>query len=194
MKKIAQGLGILIFTLVLWQIIAMILSTPILPYPLLVIQHFCISIPGSLALHIAYSMMRIALSVLLSLVIGLPLGIAIGYSKPLSRWLSPFLYLAYPIPKLALLPIIMLLFGLGETTKVIMILLILFFPVTIAIAGSVRAMSKEIFQTMKAFGLSDMAIARHVVLPGIIPSVLDSLKVSLGIALSILFFSENYGT
>ena len=194
MKKIGQGLGILLFTLVAWHIIAMILSTPVLPYPALVIRSLFSGLAGGLPLHIAYSSMRIALSVLAALVVGLPLGIAIGYSKSLSRWLSPFLYLSYPIPKLALMPVIMLLFGLGETSKTIMIFLILFFPVTVDIAGAARAMNKEVFQTMKAFGACDMAIARCIVLPGVIPAVLDSLKVSLGIALSILFFAENYGT
>lgn len=194
MKKIGQGLGILLFTLVAWQIIAIILSTPVLPYPMLVIRRLFRELAGSLPLHIAYSLTRIALSVLAALIVGLPLGIAIGYSKALSRWLSPFLYLSYPIPKLALMPIIMLLFGLGETSKTIMIFLILFFPITVDIAGSVRAMNKEVFQTMKAFGAGDMAIARHIILPGVFPAILDSLKVSLGIALSILFFAENYGT
>ena len=194
MKKIGQGLGILLFTLVAWQIVAMILAAPILPYPILVIRRLFSELAGALPLHIAYSLMRIALSVLAALIVGLPLGIAIGYSRALSRWLSPFLYLSYPIPKLALMPIIMLLFGLGETSKTIMIFLILFFPITVDIAGSVRAMNKEVFQTMKAFGAGDMAIARHIILPGVVPAILDSLKVSLGIALSILFFAENYGT
>ena len=194
MRKIGQGIGILLFTLLLWQVAAIVLASPILPYPVQVIRHFCGALSGSLPVHIAYSLMRIGLSVIASIIIGLPLGIIIGYSPSLSRWLSPFLYLSYPIPKLALLPIIMLLFGLGEVSKTIMIFLILFFPITIDITGSVRAMDKEIFQTMKAFGVNDMAIARRVILPGIFPAILDSLKVSLGISLSILFFAENYGT
>ena len=194
MKKIGKGSCILLFTLLLWQIVAVILASPILPYPVHIIRHFFGALSGSLPVHIAYSLMRIALSVIFSLIVGVPLGIIIGYSHTLSRWLSPFLFLSYPIPKLALLPIIMLLFGLGEMSKTIMIFLILFFPITIEIAGSVRAMDKEIFQTMKAFGVNDTAIARRIILPGVIPAVLDSLKVSLGIALSILFFAENYGT
>ena len=194
MKKVLHGLGILFFALLLWQIAAIIAAAPILPFPVHVIRHLSGSLSGSMPLHIAYSLMRVCAGVIIATVIGLPLGIAIGYSPLLSRWLSPFLYLTYPIPKLALLPIIMLLFGLGETSKVIMILLILVFPITVDIAGSVRATDREIFQAMKAFGISDFAIARKVILPGIIPAALDSIKVSLGIALSILFFAENYGT
>ena len=194
MKKVLRGFGILLFVLLLWQIAAMIADAPILPHPIRVIQHLSVTFFGSMSAHIAFSLMRIGLSVLCAVVIGLPLGIAIGYSHTLSRWLSPFLYLSYPVPKLALLPVIMLFFGLGETSKVIVILLILFFPMTMDIAGSVRAMNKEIFQTMRAFGISGLAIARKVILPGILPAVLDSLKISLGIALSILFFAENYGT
>ena len=194
MKKIIRGLGILLFTLLLWQIIAMILSAPILPYPIPVIEHFCKSLSGILPMHIAYSMMRIALSVFTAILIGLPAGIVIGYSPLLNRVLSPFLYLSYPIPKLALLPMIMLLFGLGETSKVIMIFLILIFPITVDIAVGVRTMNKEIFQTMQAFGIKSWSIVLHVILPGIVPSVIASLKISLGIALSILFFAENYGT
>ena len=194
MKKILRGLGVLLFALLLWQIVAMIVAAPIVPYPLHVIQNFSGSLSGNLPLHIVYSLVRICLSVFCAILIGLPLGIAIGYSPKLSRWLSPFLYLSYPIPKLALLPVIMLFFGLGDTSKVIMIFLVLFFPITVDIAGSVRSMNKEIFQTMKAFGIGDLAITRKIILPGILPSVLDSLKISLGIALSILFFAENYGT
>jgi NitT/TauT family transport system permease protein len=194
MKKVLHGLGVLLIALLLWQILAMIVAAPMLPYPIQVLRNLAGAISGSLPLHIAYSLARICISVVISIIVGIPLGIAIGYSPLLNRLLSPFLYLSYPIPKLALLPIIMLLFGLGESSKVIMIFLILFFPITVDIAGSVRAMDKEIFQTMKAFGVGGPAIARKIILPGILPAILDSLKVSIGIALSILFFAENYGT
>lgn len=194
MKKLFRGLTILLFTLLLWQIMASIMHSPVLPYPLQVLQNVILTIGQKLPIHTFYSFMRVAISMLAALLVGIPLGIAIGYNNKCHKVLSPFLYLSYPVPKLALLPIIMLLFGLGETSKIIMIFLILFFPVTMDIAANVHQMNKEIFQTMHAFGAKDSAIAKKIILPGVLPAILTSLKVSVGIALSILFFAENYGT
>ena len=193
MKKLLQGFFILLFTLAIWQLLASVLNTPVFPGPVKTLWHFRQNF-FIMPRHIAYSTLRIIISIAAALLIGIPLGIAIGYSPKLRRIFSPFLYLSYPIPKLALLPVIMLLFGLGETSKIIMIFLILFFPVTMDIAASVRSMNKELFQTMHAFGLKEPDIIKHVIFPGILPDILTSLKVSIGIALSILFFAENYGT
>lgn len=194
MKKLGQGLLILLFTLFVWQMLSLLLASPVLPKPGQILQNFAHTIGGRLPIHIVASFLRVACSMLAALAFGIPLGVAMGYSPRLNRLFSPLLYLSYPIPKLALLPVMMLLFGLGEISKIIMIFLILFFPVTVDIAGSVRAMDKEIFQTMRAFGAKDADIVRRIVLPGIMPAILVSLKVSVGIALSILFFAENYGT
>jgi NitT/TauT family transport system permease protein len=140
------------------------------------------------------SALRVTASSFFALLIGVPLGIAIGYKASWDRVLSPFIYLSYPIPKLALLPIIMLLFGLGEISKTLMIFLIIFFPIVVDCAGAVKAMDKEVFMVLRAFGAGGKYICAKIVAPGIIPDILVSLKITTGIALSILFFAENFGT
>lgn len=194
MKKLVNSVIVILCTLLLWQLLYWLIASPIVPSPWAVIANFFSSLFGKLPQHIGMSALRVTVSSFFALLIGIPLGIAIGYKASWDKTLSPFIYLSYPIPKLALLPIIMLLFGLGEISKTIMIFLIIFFPIVVDCAGAVKAMDKEIFMVLRAFGAGGKYICAKIIAPGIIPNILVSLKITTGIALSILFFAENFGT
>lgn len=183
---------ILIF--ILWQVIAKISQTPILPTPLDVLINISKNIQSEMKIHVLYSLRRMIVGILFTLSIGVPLGILMGYFKKVDILISPILYFNYPVPKIALLPIIMLLFGLGDTTKVIMIFLITFFPIVVNIRDEVKNISKEVFYPMYSLGASEFEIIKEIVLPGITPALLTSLRIGIGTAISVLFFTENFGT
>jgi len=178
----------------LWQIAVMIINKPLFPQPYAIIINIVRTFHKDIAIHVVYSLIRIIVGLLFTLSIGIPVGILMGYFKKVDSILSPIIYFNYPIPKIALLPIVMLIFGLGDSTKVVMIFLITFFPVVVNIKDEVKNIPEDVFYTMYSLGATHFQIIKEIVLPGIIKAILTSLRISIGTAISVLFFTENFGT
>lgn len=119
--------------LLLWALAAHLLNIPVVPPPSEVFARLAEKFTGVIAVHAGYSLMRIALGLSLAVAVGYPIGILMGYFPRVNRILAPMLYLAYPIPKIALLPVVMLLFGVGEAGKILLIFLIIVFQVVVAV-------------------------------------------------------------
>ncbi len=183
---------VLIF--ILWQTIGVILGKAIFPAPLKIIVNIGKTFQSQIAIHAIYSLRRIVIGILLTLLLGIPLGILMGYFKKVDSILSPILYFNYPIPKIALLPIVMLIFGLGELTKIVMIFMITFFPIVINIRDEVRNIPEEVLYPMYSLGADTPQIINEIILPATIPAILTSLRIGIGTAISVLFFTENFGT
>ena len=180
--------------LVLWQIIALIASIPIIPQPVRVFERLSRIFTDAIAIHAAYSLWRIAAGLALAVAIGYPLGLAMGYSRRVDRLLSPIVYLTYPVPKIALLPILMLLAGVGELSKILMIFLIIVFQVVIAVRDAIRAIPEETFFPLRVLGARFPAMLREVILPATLPKFLTAVRVAMATAISVLFFTETFGT
>jgi NitT/TauT family transport system permease protein len=88
----------------------------------------------------------------------------------------------------------MILFGFGEITKIVMIVLITVFTVIINVRDEIINIESEIFNVMISLGATRLDIIKNVILPGVLPTILTTLRISVGISLSVLFFVENYGT
>lgn len=117
-----------------------------------------------------------------------------AYSKTWNKILNPLVYFTYPIPKTALLPIVMLLYGLGDKSKIIIIVLILVFQIIVAVRDAALNIPYETYNPIRSLGASKLQIFSHITLPAILPELLTTLRLSIGTALSILFFAEGYGT
>lgn len=185
--------GVVAFNFI-WWISALIFQNKALPNPIDVYAIMPKTMQDGMLAHSVASLQRIVFGTLIALVIALLGGILTGLSKRANRLLNPLLYLSYPVPKLALLPVVMIIFGIGENTKVIMIVLIIVFQLMISIRDSIRSISKENFYVLSSLGATPMQHIRHVVLPGILPDVLSALRVTVGIATSVLFVTETFGT
>lgn len=179
---------------VTWWLFAIVLQNKALPNPIDVYRIFPSTLSDGMMAHSLASFQRVIIGTAISLLIALIFGTLTGLNKKFDKLLNPMLYLSYPIPKLALLPIVMILFGIGETTKVIMIVLIIVFQLTISIRDSIRNINKENFYMLTSLRASRMQHIRHVVLPGILPDMLSALRVTVGIATSVLFVTETFGT
>ncbi len=178
----------------LWQIVAMIINKPLFPPPYAIIINIFTTFQRDIAIHVVYSFNRIIVGLIFTLAIGVPMGILMGYFKKIDLIFSPIIYFNYPIPKIALLPIVMLIFGLGDSTKIVMIFLITFFPVVVNIRDEVKNIPEEVFYPMYSLGATNFQIIREIIFPGIIKAVLTSLRIGIGTAISVLFFTENFGT
>lgn len=185
--------GVVLF-LAIWQGIAVLVNLPIIPSPALVTATLFKIFATKIAAHGFYSLWRILAGVLLAVAVGLPCGLCMGYFSRWDRTLSPLVYLTYPIPKIALLPVLMLLFGLGETAKILMIFLIIVFQVIVAVRDGVKSIPKETYYPLYSLGAGFGAVVRDILVPASLPQFFTSLRVAMATAVSVLFFTETFGT
>ncbi|OAB46711.1 ABC transporter permease [Paenibacillus glacialis] len=179
---------------VVWYIAYLLINHTILPSPLAVYSALIHLEGKEIWLHVCYSLFRIFAGVLLALMIGMSIGLIMGRSRIWNKILDPVVYLTYPIPKIALLPVVMLFFGLGEISKILMIMLILLFQVIISVRDGVKAIPDNTYDVLTSIGASTTQKFWHVTLPGALSVILSTIRISLGTAISVLFFTEIYGT
>ncbi len=186
-------LGFIMFT-VLWYAGYLALDSRAFPNPIEVFKTMPSLLQDEIGLHILASMKRLGTAMAISLVIGVFIGLLMGKYEKVNKFLYPLVYFTYPIPKTALLPVVMILFGLGDTSKITLIVLITVFPFIVAVRDAVMNVDKEYYMPLKSLGATDLQMLRHITAYAILPSLLTNLRLSVGTALSILFFAENYGT
>ena len=186
--------GAVLFLFVLWWGISAWIQLPIVPSPLRVLTNLQAIFMKSIALHSLYSLWRIAAGLVLAVGAGFPMGVMMGYFPRTERLLSPVVYLTYPVPKIALLPILMLLFGVGEMSKLLLIFLIVVFQVIIAVRDGIRSIPAETFYPLYSLGASFWDIFREVLWPAALPKFITAVRVAMATAISVLFFTETFGT
>lgn len=186
-------LGFILFNLI-WYIASIYLALKALPSPFDVYKSYEVAFENGISDHIRASLRRIAIALGVSLLIALTIGVTMGYNRTVNKILSPLVYFSYPLPKLAILPVIMILFGIEDTSKIIIIVLIIVFQLTINIRDAVRNIPKEDYDILTSLHATILQKIIHITLPAILPEIFSSLRVALGIALSALFFTETFGT
>jgi NitT/TauT family transport system permease protein len=118
----------------IWLILAWLVDQPILPSPTDVAVTFVEEIiSGELPQHFAASLWRVLVSTMLAIAVAAPIGLILGQSKRLDSLFSPVIYLLYPIPKVVLVPIVLLFFGIGNFPKIVIIFMILFFQILVLV-------------------------------------------------------------
>ena len=185
------GFGIFLFA---WYFIAKIVHLPIIPSPFLVMDNLGDIFMKYIAVHGFYSLGRMIAGLVLAVIVGVPVGMSMGYFPSLDRILAPLVYLTYPIPKIALLPILMLLCGLGEVSKILMIFLIIVFQVIISVRDGVKSIPKETYYPLYSLGASFWDVFREILLAASMPKFLTSIRVAMATSISVLFFTETFGT
>lgn len=195
MNKRYNSLSGLVIVIGLWYLLHWFIDSSIIPSPHeTVLNIIDLIFHDKLLTHGLYSLYRLTVAVGMALIIGCGLGIILGVNKSLDRIISPAIYILFPVPKAAFLPVFFVLFGLGDKSKIILIFLILVFQVIVSIRDAVKNLSKDIFLSAKSLGLNRIDTYKHVILPGILPSILTSLRVNVGIGIAVLFFAETYAT
>ena len=180
--------------LVLWAVMAQILQMPVIPSPEQVLLRLMQKFPDTIAVHAGYSLLRIVLGLVVAVAVGYPVGVLMGYFPRVNRLLAPILYLTYPVPKIALLPVVMLLFGVGETSKMLLVFLIIVFQVVVAVRDAVAAIPPETYAPLRVLGATFAQIVRHIIVPASLPKFITAVRVAMATAISVLFFTETFGT
>ena len=178
----------------LWQLAAVLVNNAVLPGPWAAVAALVRELPRGLGYHFLVSGYRLALSMIIATLLATPLGLIVGQSPRLNAMVSPLLYLTYPIPKIVFLPIIMLFLGTGDSSKVFMIALILFFQILVVVRDACLAVRPEMVQSVRSLGANRLDLLRYVYFPACLPSVLTALRVSTGTAIAVLFLAETFAT
>ncbi|MGL6016045.1 MAG: ABC transporter permease [Selenomonadaceae bacterium] len=196
MKKytIAAYAGAILLFFSAWWLLAKAVFLPIIPLPELVLATLGRVFFQSIAIHGVYSLWRIMAGLFLAIAVGLPLGVLLGYFPKLDKVLSPVVYLTYPIPKIALLPIVMLFFGVGEAAKILLIFLIVVFQVIVAVRDGIRLIPAETYYPLNSLGASFYRIFCDILWPASLPKFITAVRVAMATAISVLFFTETFGT
>jgi NitT/TauT family transport system permease protein len=189
--------GYIVGTLVLvgiWWAASLLLDVPALPPPPTAFQALITGLKGPLLAHTWASARRVILSLLWATIVGTPAGIVLGRSAWAHRFLAPFVYLIYPVPKIVFLPVVIALLHSNDTSKVFLIGFIIFFQVLVTTRDAARAISRQIVLSVESLGGGRKDLWVHVYLPAVFPSVLTALRLGVGTAIAVLFFAETFIT
>lgn len=140
--------------------------------------------------HLAASLLRILTALAAAVLIGIPVGIAMGLSPTVRGILDPLIELYRPVPPLAYLPLMVIWFGIGETSKILLIYLAIFAPVAMSTMAGVRSASQVRIRAARALGATRSQVVWHVILPGALPEILTGFRIGLGVGWSTLVAAE----
>lgn len=177
--------GIALGGLTAWEVVVRLgLVTAIfLPAPTEVARTLVNSVAnGSMGTALGTTLLRVIPGLLLGALPGLLLGLAMGSSNRLRRALDPFVAAIHPMPKIALLPLVMIVFGVGEASKVVVVAIASFFPMAINTMAGVRQISPLYFEVAESYGASRWRMFSRVVFPGALPMALSGLRLSANVA------------
>lgn len=178
----------------LWFIAAALVDRPILPGPIVVLATFLREVPESLGQHFLVSLWRVVASTLLSIALAVPAGLVLGQSARLNRIFAPVIYLLFPVPKVVLVPVILLFLGVGDLPKIVIITLILFFQILVLVRDQAAGLRPELVHSVRSLGAGRRALFRFVYLPASLPAILTALRQSIGTAVAVLYIAELFAT
>jgi ABC-type nitrate/sulfonate/bicarbonate transport system permease component len=148
---------------------------------------------GMLWKHVGISLYRLIAGWTLGTLLGIGVGIVIGLFSLVRAGLLPLVSALFPIPKIALLPLFVVWFGIGEGSKVATILFGTFFPTVIATYSGIDNVDRNLVRMGQSFGLTWLSIVRKIIIPGALPAILSGFRISAAIAIVLLVAAEMIG-
>ena len=197
-RHLTLSLATLLVLLVIWWAVAAAhwVSPLFLPAPGQVLNKLLtIASPqgfmdATLWQHLAASLGRIVVALLAATIIGIPVGIAMGLSPTVRGILDPLIELYRPVPPLAYLPLMGIWFGIGETSKILLIYLAIVAPVAMSALAGVKSAQQVRIRAAQSLGASRAQVLWLVILPGALPEILTGLRIGLGVGWSTLVAAE----
>jgi len=193
-----RWVGLVVFTLLIafaeWGTRSGFISALTLPRPSAVFSTFIeLYQSGLLWKHLIPSLTRLLVGALIGVSLGISVGILIGLFSYVRAGLIPLVAALFPIPKIALLPLFIIWFGIDEGSKYALIALGTFTPTVVATYGAVDNVDRTLIRMGQSFGLTWLSVVRKIVIPGAMPGILSGLRISLAIAIVLLVAAEMLG-
>ena len=193
----AISVGTILVFFLAWTLAAhfRLVSPVFLPSPLAVLWKFCTVatagfVDATLWQHLSASLVRVFAALFFALVVAIPVGIAIGVSAIGKGIFDPILEFLRPIPPLAYLPLVIIWFGIGESSKILVIAIAMLAPIAISTASGVRGVSLDRINAARTLGASRIQLVLNVILPSASPSILTGLRIALGTGWTTLVAAE----
>lgn len=171
------------------------LAREAVPYPKAVYEAMQIErVQEALELNFRASARRVLWGMAYATLTAWPLGVMMGQSRWLNRLFAPVLSLIYPIPKVVFLPVVIILFGTGDDSKVALIAMILFFQIVVVVRDEALTIPSELVESVRSLGAGRRALFVFVYVPASFGAVLTAWRVSVGTAVAVLFIAETTAT
>ena len=196
--KSQRGVGFMVFVLLIgfleYGTRAGFISNLTMPRPSDVFATFIqLWSSGLLWKHLVPSLTRLLVGATLGISAGIAIGILVGLFSVMRAGLVPLVSALFPIPKIALLPLFVIWFGIGETSKYALIAFGTFTPTVVATYGAVDNIDRSLIRMGQSFNLSWLSIVTKIVIPGAMPGILSGLRISLAIGIILLVAAEMLG-
>ena len=188
-RRIIGYVFAVVFIIAGWWITALLVNSPALPTPAATVGVLAQNAP-TLIPYFWTSAYRVIVSLVIGTALAVPIAHVFARSRTLDALFAPVLYLLYPIPKVVLLPILLVLLGLADAPKIALISLTVFFQVLVAVRDSVKIVPESAVLSIRSLGGSRWDEYRHVVIPATMPAVFTSLRIGVGTAIAVLFIAE----
>ncbi|PYM12622.1 MAG: taurine ABC transporter permease [Candidatus Rokuibacteriota bacterium] len=195
-REILMSIFSPLVVLIAWEVVvrANLVDARFFPAPTSIVGTFWALIrSGDLASAVGVSLTRIGAGFLMGAVPALVLGLGLGLSRMVRAFANPIIYALYPVPKVAILPLVMLIFGLGEMSKYVIIAIAVFFLVLVNTIAGVVQIDPIYFDVARNFNASRRDFYLGVVLRGALPAIFTGLKLAMGVALIVLVTAEFVG-
>ncbi|MES2756794.1 MAG: ABC transporter permease [Pseudomonadota bacterium] len=185
-----------VLLLLLWETLVRtgVLDARFFPAPSKISETlFALAGDGTLWANTWASLQRLFWGFLLGGIPALLLGIAMGLNRPLRAFVNPLVATTYPVPKSAIFPLILLIFGLGESSKIVMVGIGVFYPVLINSCTGVLGISKIFLDVGHNFGATRWQVFRTIAIPGAVPHIMSGVKLGVGMGLILIAIAEMIG-
>lgn len=191
LRKVAGYALAVVVVLLGWHLTAVAVHSPALPTPAAtvpMIERYASAIVPAFWV----SLYRILAGLAIGALPAVPIGLALGRMPRLDRVFAPVLYLLYPIPKIVLLPVLLVLLGLADAPKIALIALTVFFQVLVSVRDAAKLVPEDAVTSVRSLGAGRLGVWHHVVLPAVLPELFTALRVGSGTAVAVLFLAESF--
>jgi len=199
-RDLLLAIGTPIVLLALWELAArsgVIDARLFTPPSQIVARGWDMVLSGELWQHIVATCRRLLLGLVIGAVLGVLAGLLMGVWRPLRAALGPTFTALYALPKIAILPLLLLVFGLTETPKIISVAISVFFVVQINTLAGIVQIDSRVLEAARAYRASGWKLFRYVLLPGALPNIITGMRVSAGMAVIVItaveFVASNDG-
>jgi NitT/TauT family transport system permease protein len=189
-RKLLGYLGALAVLLLAWAGLSAVIGSPALPGPIIAIMTF-VQQWAEIWPQILISGARVIVAMVIGTALAVPLGLWLGRSPRADAMAAPMIFLLYPIPKVVFLPVLLVLLGLGNTPKIALIALIVFFQILVTARDAAKAVPEGSIVSVRSLGASRFDVYRHVVVPASLPDIFTALRIGTGTAIAVLFLAES---
>lgn len=183
-------LAALAILLAAWELAALAIASPALPPPTSALSDFARLLVPALLPNLLVSAYRVLAAVAIASAVAVPLGLVLGRTPRADAVFAPAVFLLYPVPWVVLLPVFLVLLGIGDAPKIALITVIVFFQLLVTSRDAAKAIPPSSVLSVRSLGATRAQVFRHVVVPAALPDIFTALRIASGTAIAVLFLSE----